>query len=72
MAVQAVEAQIHSLQARIDQPSGDEGMPEQEDLPFGHVRATDGLRLAYGNTQLWGRGQGGSNLPSCGMLVSRR
>jgi hypothetical protein len=58
MAVQAVQAQIHSLEAQIDQAGEDDDVSDQEDLLMGYMRAADTLRVAYEAEELTS-----SNLP---------
>jgi len=65
MAVQAVQAQIHALEARIVQT--DDDASDQEDLLMGYTQAADALRRAYEAEELIS-----SNLPPYGMLVPAR
>jgi hypothetical protein len=65
MAVQAVQAQIHSLEAQIDQAGEDDDVSDQEDLLMGYMRAADTLRVAYEAEELTS-----SNLPPYDRLVS--
>lgn len=67
MAVQAVQAQIHSLEAQIDQAGEDDDISDHEDLLMGYTQAADALRLAYEAEELVS-----SNLPPYDMLVSSR
>ena len=64
MAVQAVHAQIHSLEAQIDQAGEDDDVSDQEDLLMGYMRAADTLRVAYEAEKLTS-----SNLPPYDRLV---
>ena len=64
MAVQAVQAQIHSLEAQIDQAGEDDDVSDQEDLLMGYMRAADTLRVAYEAEELTS-----SNLPPYDRLV---
>lgn len=64
-AVQAVQAQIHSLQAHIDQAHENDDVTDQEDLLMGYTQAADALRIAYEAEELVN-----SNLPPYVMLVS--
>ena len=64
MAVQAVQAQIHSLEAQIDQAGEDDDVSDQEDLLMGYMRAADILRVAYEAEEL-----ASSNLPPYDRLV---
>jgi hypothetical protein len=64
MAVQAVQAQIHALEAQIDQADEDGDISDQEDLLMGYMQAADALRLAYEAEELVS-----SNLPPYDMLV---
>ena len=64
MAVQAVQAKIHSLEAQIDQAGEDDDVSDQEDLLMGYMRAADTLRVAYEAEELTS-----SNLPPYDRLV---
>lgn len=64
MAVQAVQAQIHSLEAQIDQAGEDDDVSDQEDILMGYMRAADTLRVAYEAEELTS-----SNLPPYDRLV---
>ena len=64
MAVQAVQEQIRSLEAQIDQADEDDDVTDQEDLLMGCARAADALRLAYEAEELVT-----SNLPPYDMLM---
>ena len=64
MAVQAVQAQIHSLEAQIDQAGEDDDVSDQEDLLMGYMRAADTLRVAYEAEELTS-----SNLPPYDRVV---
>jgi hypothetical protein len=64
MAVQAVQAQIHSLEAQIDQAGEDDDVSDQEDLLMGYMRAAAPLRVAYEAEEL-----ASSNLPPYDRLV---
>ena len=64
MAVQAVQAQIHSLEVQIDQAGEDDDVSDQEDLLMGYMRAADTLRVAYEAEELTS-----SNLPPYDRLV---
>jgi len=64
MAVQAVQAQIHSLEAQIDQAGEDDDVSDQEDLLMGYIQAADTLRVAYEAEELTS-----SNLPPYDRVV---
>ncbi len=64
MAVQAVQAQIHSLEVQIDQAGEDDDVSDQEDLLMDYMRAADTLRVAYEAEELTS-----SNLPPYDRLV---
>jgi len=64
MAVQAVQAQIHLLEAQIDQAGEDDDVSDQEDLLMGYMRAADTLRVAYEAEELTS-----SNLPPYDRVV---
>ncbi len=64
MAVQAVQAQIHALEAQIDQAGEDDDVSDQEDLLMGYLRAAGTLRVAYEAEELTS-----SNLPPYDRLV---
>lgn len=65
MAVQAVHAQIRSLEVQIDQAGEDDDVTDLEDLLSGYLQAADALRQAYEVEEL-----ASSNLPPYDMLVS--
>jgi hypothetical protein len=67
MAVQAVQTQIHSLEAQIDQAGEDDDVSDQEDLLMGYMRAAATLRVAYEAEELVS-----SNLPPYDRLVPLR
>lgn len=64
MAVQAVQAQIHLLEAQIDQAGEDDDVSDQEDLLMGYMQAADTLRVAYEAEELTS-----SNLPPYDRVV---
>lgn len=64
MAVQAVDAQIHSLSAQIDHAGEDDDVIDLEDLLSGYAQAADALRAAYEAAEL-----SSSNLPPYDTLV---
>ena len=65
MAVQAVQAQMRSLEAKIDQADEDDDVSDQEDLLMGYTQTADALRVAYEAEELIT-----SNLPPYALLVS--
>lgn len=65
MAVQAVQAQMQALEARIAQAGDDVG--NQEDLPMGYTQAAEALRRAHG-----AEASTSSNLPPHDMLLPSR
>jgi predicted transcriptional regulator len=64
MAVQAVQAQLHALETKIDQAGEDDEVSEQEDLLTGYLRAAGIMRVAYEAEELIS-----SNLPPYDRLV---
>lgn len=65
MAVQAVQAQLRSLDVEIDQADEDDDVSDQEDLLMGYTQAADALRVAYETEELMT-----SNLPPYDLLLS--
>ena len=67
MAVQAMQAQIQSLEAQIAQATEHQDISELEDLLRAYTQAADTLRCAYEAEELLS-----SNLPPHDMLVPSR
>ncbi len=47
MAIQAVDAKMHALQAQIDNAGGDDDISDAEEMLVAYEKAAEDLRAAY-------------------------